>query len=207
MTRICVVTFDGHAYYALVSRLRKAGFAFLSMLPNDKSDECELVLTTRKEASLFRGKVMVVEELDDDPDVVRGQIVSRLTGGGGTLLIGIDPGLRTGMAAFYGEARLAFHTYSSRERLLTGVVNLVERVGAVRSLIRIGNGNPSLADWFAAKLMTSLPNTAIEIVDESGTSIRNPHVKGMQTDQSAAAKIALRKGILLRAPNHPRQKS
>jgi hypothetical protein len=206
MTRICVATFDGHAYYAIVSRLRKAGFQFLSMLPSDRSDGCELALTTRKEAPLFRGRVMVVEELDDDSDVVRGQIVSRLAGGGGTLVIGVDPGLRTGMAAFYGEARLASHTYSSRERLCTGVVNLIEKVGSARSLIRIGNGDPSIANWFATRLIADLPNTAVEIVDESGTSLRSPRAKGMQTDQSAAAKIALRKGALLRAPGHPLRK-
>lgn len=198
MTRICVTTSEGRAYYALVSRLRKAGLPFLSMLPTDAFDECELILTTKGEASLFQGSVMVLEELDDDPGVAKSQILSRLAGGDGVLTIGIDPGLRIGMAAFYGETRLASHTFDSRERLCSGVVKLVKKTEAAKSLIRIGNGNPTLANWIAVRLMARLPRTAIEVVDESGTSSRNPKTKGMQRDQSAAARIAFRKGVVLR---------
>jgi hypothetical protein len=141
---------------------------------------------------------MVAEELDDDPGVVRGQIVSRLAGGDGILLIGIDPGLRMGMAAFYGETWLAYRTFNSKDRLCATVVGLVTRTESTKSLIRIGNGSPSLATWIAAKLMQRLPKSVVEIVDESGTSSRNPRTKGVQTDQSAAAKIAFRKGVVIR---------
>jgi len=185
-------------YYALVSRLRRAGFPFLSMLPGDETGECELILTSKNEASLFGGGVMVAEELDDDPGVVRGQIVSRLAGGSGTLLIGIDPGLRMGMAAFCGETWLAFHTFNSKDRLCASVVSLVNRTESTKSLIRIGNGNPTMAARIAAKLMPRLPQSIVELVDESGTSSRNPRTKGVQTDQSAAARIAFRKGVVLR---------
>lgn len=192
------MTSEGRAYYALVSRLRRAGFAFLSMLPGDEAGECELILTSKNEMNLFRGDVMVAEELDDDPGVVRGQIMSRLTGGDGTLLVGIDPGLRMGMAAFYGETWLAFRTFNSRDRLCASVVKLVKKTDSKKSSIRIGNGNPVLAAWIAAKLMRHLPHSIVELVDESGTSSRNPRTKGVQTDQSAAAKIAFRKGVVLR---------
>lgn len=200
MTRICVITSDARAYYAVVSRLRKAGLPFLSMLPSDTIGECELILTTKDEMGLFRGSTMVVEELDDDPGVVRSQILSRLAGGAGALMIGIDPGLRIGMAAFYGEMRLASHTFNSRDRLCSSVVRLVRKTEATKSLIRIGNGNPTIANWIAVKLTTCLPKTVIEIVDESGTSLRNPRTKGMQRDQSAAVRIAFRKGLALHPP-------
>jgi hypothetical protein len=193
MTRICVITSEGRAYYALVSRLRKAGLPFMSMLPTDAVRECELVLTTRKESGLFKGEKMVLEDLDDDPGIVRSQIVSRLAGGGGVLTIGIDPGMRIGMAAFYGEIRLSSRTFNSRDRLCSSVVRLVRKTEATRSLVRIGNGSPSLANWVAARLAAMLPKTTVEMVDESGTSVRNPRTKGMQGDQSAAARIAFRK--------------
>jgi len=170
----------------------------MSMLPGDESDECDLVLTTKSEASLFGGDVVVLEELDDDPDVVRGQIVSRLARGKETLLVGIDPGLRTGMAAFYGDAWLAFHTFNSKDRLCAGVAKLIEGVRPTKSLVRIGTGNPALAEWFATKLMRRLPKTVFEMVDEAGTSSRHLRTKGVKGDQSAAAKIAFRKGAVLR---------
>ena len=200
MTRICVITSDGRAYYALVSRLRNAGLPFLSMLPADTSGECELVLTTRSEAGLFHGITMVLEDLDDEPGVVRSQILSRLAGGNGALTIGIDPGLRIGMAAFYGETRIASRTFNSRSRLCSGVVRLVKKTEAGRSVVRIGNGDPAQASWIAARLAHRLPRTVIEIVDESGTSLRSPRAKGIQRDQSAAAKIAFRKGPVLHPP-------
>ena len=202
MTRVCVITSEVRAYYALVSRLRRAGFAFMSMLPGDESDECELVLTTKHEANLFPGSVMMVEDLDEDPDVVRGQILSRLAGGKATLLIGIDPGLRIGLAAFYGDERLVFRTFNSRDRLCAGVVKLVSKIDSAKSLVRIGNGNPILADWIATKLTLRLPKTTFEMVDEAGTSSRTVKMKGTQGDQSAAAKIAFRKGLTFRFSYH-----
>lgn len=202
MTLVCVITSEVRAYYALVSRLRRAGFAFMSMLPGDATDECELVLTTKREASLFRGSVMMVEELDEDPDVVRGQILSRLAGGEATLLIGIDPGLRMGLAAFYGDERLAFHTFNSKDRLCSSVVKLVSKIESAESLVRIGNGNPILADWIATKLTLRLPRTTFEMVDEAGTSSRTVKTKGAQGDQNAAAKIAFRKGLTFRSSYH-----
>ena len=198
MARICVITSDGRAYYALVSRLRNAGLSFLSMLPGDSAAECQLILTTRGEARLFEGATMALEELDDDPSVLRSQVLSRLAGGDGTLTIGIDPGLRIGMVAFYGETRLAAHTFNSRDRLCSGVVRLIRKTETTRSLVRIGNGNPTLANSIALRLTARLPKTVIEIVDESGTSLRNPQTRGMQKDQSAAARIAFRKGLVVR---------
>ncbi len=194
MTRLCIVTSDGRAYYALASRLRKAGFSFLSLTPEKNSGGCEIILTTRKEAGLFRGGVMFLDDLDDDPSVLRGQVLSRLDKGDATLLVGVDPGSRTGMAAFYGENALVFRTFHSRDALCATISRLVGRVEAKRSLIRIGNGNPVLARSLAETLSSGLPKTRIEIVDESGTSVRGPHTKGLQTDAGAAAKIALRKG-------------
>jgi hypothetical protein len=200
MTRICVITSDVRGYYALVSRLRRAGFAFMSMLPDDadssNDDECELVLTTKRESGLFHGNVIVVEELDEDPDVVRGQILRRLAGSRGTMLVGIDPGLRMGLAAFYGDAWIAFRTFNSRDRLCANVAKLITRIGPARSLVRIGNGDPVIADSIAANLIARLPGTVFELVDEAGTSSRTSRTKGAQGDQSAAAKIAFRKGLV-----------
>jgi hypothetical protein len=192
------MTSDARAYYAIVSRLRKAGFPFFSLLPGDGEHECDLVITTESESPMPNRMVMTLEELDEDADVVRGQIISRLAKGQGTLVIGIDPGSRMGMAALYGETMFALRTFISRERLCAEVTTLTERINSRKSLVRIGNGNPSLAQWIATKLLVE-QKASIEIVDESGTSIRDTRMKGIQGDQRAAARIALRTG----SPFHP----
>lgn len=197
MSRICVATADGRAYYAIVSRLRSAGLPFQSLRPGDRGHECELVITTLAEAGMFGAQTISLEELDENPDIVRGQIFSKLWEGKKTLLVGLDPGSRIGMAAFFGESRLAFRTFNSRSSACARVVQLVERVTSRRSIVRIGDGDPAMAAWFAENLGARLPETTVEIVDEAGTS-RNLRVKGLQRDQASAAKIAFRRGSQFR---------
>ncbi len=197
MTHICVVTADGGAYYALVSRLRSAGLPFLSLMPGDETGECGLVLTTHAEAGSFAERALALEDLDENLDVARGQILSRLSDGEKVLLVGIDPGRRIGAAAFLGEDRLALRTFNSRNGACVWVANLVRNVPARRSVVRIGDGDQALAAWLAGDLVGRLPQARVEIVDESGTS-RNVGVKGLQKDQGSAAKIAFRRGTEFR---------
>ena len=134
MSRICVITEDSRAYYALVSRLREAGLPFLSLSPGDSTGDCELILTSRAETGRFGPSVMALEDLDQSVDVFRGQVLARLSQRDRTLLVGIDPGSRIGMAAFLGETRLASRTFNSRSGACNTVVRLVEGVSAGRSL-------------------------------------------------------------------------
>ncbi|MDV3278377.1 MAG: hypothetical protein LYZ69_07945 [Nitrososphaerales archaeon] len=193
MSRICVMTADGRAYYTIVSKLRSAGLPFLSLVPGDRSEECELVLTTRAEAGLFHTPTMALEDLDANSDVASGQILARLSEGDRMLLVGLDPGSRIGMAAFLGETRIASQTFNSKVYACNGVIKLVEGVSVRRSFVRIGDGDPVMAAWLADNLAARLPTTVVEVVDESGTS-RNLRVKGLQKDQGSVAKIAFRKG-------------
>jgi len=201
MSRICVITADGGAYYAIVSRLRSAGLPFLSLLPTDDTCECGLVITTRKEAALLTSRTISVEDLDENPDVARGEILSKLSEGEETLVVGIDPGSRIGAAAFLGDVRLASRTFNSRRGACAWVVNLLERVPSSRAVVRVGDGDPGTARWFAGALVSRIPGSLVEIVDESGTS-RSKGAKGLQKDQGSAAKIAFRKGVIFRQESH-----
>jgi hypothetical protein len=189
------MTSQARAYYSLVSRLRKAGIPFTSLVPGSRSPGCDLILTTRAEAPSFGTKALPEEELDGDPCVFKGQILSRLDGGGETLLLGVDPGRRIGVAAFYGDSSLEFSTLGSAEALCERVAAFVNNVPAKRSLVRIGNGSSALAMGLALSVAGRAPQAAIEVVDEAGTSVRGLRMKGVQGDQRAAARIAFRKGV------------
>jgi hypothetical protein len=195
-----VSTADGGSYYAIVSRLRSAGLPFLSLLPADDSRECGLVITTRKEAALFASPTFSLEDLDESPDVARGQILSRLSEGEETLLVGLDPGSRIGVAAFLGDARLAARTFNSKKGACNWVANLLEKVPSKRSVVRVGDGDPGTARWLADELASRVPVALVEIVDESGTS-RTKRARGLQRDQGSAAKIAFRKGVVFTRGN------
>ena len=194
MSRVCVATSRSRAYFSLVTRLRAAGVPFVSLVPGSRDSECSLVLTTREEAEVFGEKAVPIEELDENPYVLKGQVLSRLDGGAEILLVGVDPGTRIGMAAYYGNSRLEFGTFDSVQALCERAVRFIRGVPARRSLVRIGNGNLAQATRLAMLLLGALPGLAIEVVDEAGTSSRGARIKGVQGDQMAAARIAFRKG-------------
>jgi hypothetical protein len=144
---------------------------------------------------------MTLEELDSDPFIFKGQIISQLMDGGEVLLIGIDPGTRIGMAVYYGDASIEFATSDSVESALDSVVAFSKKVPSKKVVARIGNGNPALALVMATSLVSGVPRMAVEIVDESGTSARGAKLKGVQGDQRAAARIAFRRGVPFARPS------
>ncbi len=189
-----MVTSDARAYYALVTRLRSAGLPFSSLLPNSDLQECETILTTQLEMGQLGEKALALEVLDDDPGVFKGQVLSHLGTAGDTVLVGIDPGKRTGMAVFYGQRRIALGTFES-------AASVCERIGAFarglpesRLLVKIGNGNRSMAMKLVELLKKEAPGATVEMVDESGTSAVSSRLRGVQRDQAAAARIAFRRG-------------
>jgi len=194
VNRICVATSKARAYYALVSRLRRAGLPFSSVLPDSDLGDCDLVLTTADEAKQFGPKALVLEELDERPGIFKGQIVSHLGGEKDVILVGVDPGKRTGLAVFYGQVKLAFNTFDSAGAVCSRVAAFARGVPSSRVLVRVGNGNRSMASRLVDGLRRDVPAATIEVVDESGTSTGSSKMKGVQRDQVAAAKIAFRKG-------------
>lgn len=196
MNRICVATSRAKAYYSLVSRLRRTGLPFSSVIPDSDQMNCELVLTTAAEAGRFEGKSLALEELDENPGIFKGQILSRLVGEQ-TILVGIDPGKRMGLAVFYGQTELTFNTFNSASTLCSKIEAFARGIPSSRMLVRVGNGNRSMAARLVEGLSREVPDAVIEVVDESKTSKGSSKMKGVERDQVAAAKIAFRKGIVV----------
>lgn len=197
MDRICVATSKARAYYALVSRLRRAELPFTSLLPDSDFSDCRLVLTTSEEAEKFGGMALALEDLDENPGIFKGQIVSKLAGGGDVILVGIDPGKRTGLAVFYGRFKLSFSTFDSIADVCSRVGEFSRGIPGERVLARVGNGNRAVAMRIVDELRREVAGATIELVDEAGTSTASPKMKGVQRDQVAAARIAFRKGLVV----------
>lgn len=169
---------------------------FVSVLPAEVGHgACEVIITTKEEAGSFKGNILAIEDLDEDPIVMKGQVLARLVNNGDReLLLGIDPGSRIGLAVFYAGRELASQTFDSTNVLCKTVFELVNKIPNSRSTIKIGNGEPTMSSWLASRMRENLPASVIEMVDEAGTSARNTKYKGLPKDQSAAARIAFRKG-------------
>ena len=183
--------------------MRKAGLPFTSLLPGADGGGCALVITSAGEAGRFGGMALALEDLDENPGVFKGQVLSRLNGGRDAVVVGVDPGSRIGLAVFYGDASLEFSTFRSPAGLGLRVGAFARGVPAKKFVVRIGNGSPPTAAKLVESLRTEAPDAVIEMVDESGTSVRRVRMKGIQGDQGAAAKIAFRKGEAL-SPGSPR---
>lgn len=197
MRSVCVVTSKSSAYYALVSRLRRAELPFESLLPDSETEGCEVILTTAEESIQFGDRAISLEELDENPGVFKGQVLARLDGKREPMLIGIDPGKRTGLAVFLGRTRLASSAFVSVHALRLRIGSFARKVPSEEVVIRIGDGNRALALRLAEAIEDDVPNATIEVVDEKGTSYRSPKMKGVPGDAAAASKIAFRKGVVV----------
>jgi hypothetical protein len=198
MNRICVITSKSTAYYTIVSRLRRAGLPFDSLLTDSSIDGCGIVITTAEESPKYGDTAVAVEDLDENPGVFKGQILAKLAQGPEILLVGIDPGERIGLAVFYGRASLSFGTFTSNAALGQRLAAFAQRVPSVEMVVKIGNGNMASTLRLAEMVQQVVPRATIEIVDESGSSARGAKIRGVQGDQGAAAIIAFRKGTVLR---------
>jgi len=198
MKLIGVATADSRAYYSILTRLKKTNLRFVSLTPAKAIEQRFWpVITTKRECGDFRFSSISVEELDDDPLIMEGQILSHaIRQTKQTLLIGVDPGLRIGVAVYYGGVKLGSLTFTSVESLRRKVSDAVQRIPHNKVLVRIGDGSPRQSRSIAQTIMVQLPNALVEIVDEKGTS--TTRLKGLTSDQVAAEKIAFRKGRAFR---------
>jgi len=210
MRTIKVVTDDGSAYYDIVSRLKKTHLKFSSISPGQPFDSLlDLALTSRKEAAALGGDAVAIEDLNEDPLIMEGQLLSRLLEESRrNLLIGIDPGSRIGLVVFYGGRELGALTTVSADKLVELVASVARDVPHSSLAVKIGAGEPKSSSRLARLLRERLPeSTSIEIVDESGTSSGKRGAIGATRDQRAAARIAFRKGSQFNGPLRPRKSS
>ena len=199
MRIIKVATDDGHAYYDIVSRLKGTHLRFSSLSPKEHVDlRRDLVITSKKEMAAFKGDVVAIEDLHQDPLIMEGQLLPRLLESKRELLIGIDPGSRLGLAMFYGGREFGTLTTNSAEKLVDFVAAAAMYVSHSFLSVKIGGGEPRSSIRLARLLGERLPKgSSIEIVDESGTSSGRRGAIGAARDQRAAARIAYRKGVRL----------
>ncbi len=198
MKLIGVATSDSRAYDSILTRLKKTNLRYVSLTPA-KAVEQKFwpIITTKSEIGAFQFASIAMEELDEDPLIMEGQIMSHaLRQGKQVLLIGIDPGLRIGVAVYYGGLRLGSFTFNSIDLLMRKILAMVDGIPHDRALVRVGKGSPRQSRAISQAIATQLPQVTIEMVDEKGTSTRR--LKGLTTDQAAAEKIAFRKGEILR---------
>jgi len=130
--------------------------------------------------------------------VIRGLIVRKLEFGldKNELLLGIDPGLRTGLSVFYFGKEIERSIFTSKEELVLHITKILAGLKAERKIVKIGDGNMKLAKEIIELLnLKFCSDFEFEYVDERKTSlkVKNYNQRGKR-DMLSAKYISQREG-------------
>lgn len=195
-----VATVYGRSYFKFIKTLQHLKINYDSILPNEinQSDKRLILTTMRDIPNIDTNLVLYEEEFNADPTVIKGLIIQKLESGmhENSLVIGIDPGNRIGLSVFYHQKEIERSTYTSLDELISHVVKILAGLKADRKIVKIGNGNMSIA-----KQITNLLNLKfcshfeLEFVDEWKTSLRTKNYnKRGERDKMSARYISQREG-------------
>ena len=138
------------------------------------------------------------EIIDKDPVVIQGLMIQKLQVGldKNELVLGIDPGSRTGLSVFYYGKEIERTIFNSVESLVMHIAKILAELRADRKIIKIGNGNMGLAKEIMTQLnLRFCSDFELEFVDERKTSlkIKNYNQRGKR-DMMSAKYISQRDG-------------
>lgn len=138
------------------------------------------------------------EIIDKDPVVIQGLMIQKLQIGldKNELMLGIDPGYRTGLSVFYFGKEIERSIFTSIEALVMHVAKILAELRADRKIVKIGNGNMNLAKEITYLLnLRFCSDFELEFVDERKTSLKtkNYNQRGKR-DMMSAKYITQREG-------------
>ena len=198
--RIGIATTYGRPYYKFVKALNALKLQYDSLLPEEiESYEGGLILTTIKETPKFSKKLIFHEEImNKDPVVIQGLMIQKLQVGldKSELVIGIDPGYRSGLSVYYYGKEIERSFFTSVESLVMHIAKILAELRADKKIVKIGNGNMNLAREIASLLnLRFCSDFELEFVDEQKTSLRikNYNQRGKR-DMMSAKYISQREG-------------
>ena len=201
--RIAVVTISGRAYYFLVNELKRKNVPFLSLIPSDNIPlNIKTVITTKEERSEINHQNVLVYSEDEDASEIIDQAI-RLSRGKTVyerLVLGVDPGQNFGIVVLEDRHILEAKIYTTLDGTIFEIQNLLGRMPSSHTIVKIGNGSPSLSENLWHLLDETLPkNVVIESVREEGTSQSNGEMpnRRQKRDVNSALVIAQRKGRVL----------
>ncbi len=202
---IALVTSNSRFYYEATRALKGRGIEFLSLRLSDEIPSgVRVVLTSEGERDKVRFRE-VVSGSDIPTAVSRCVRIFKGVGEIGRLVIGIDPGLKPGIAVLADELVVEVDTLRSPEETPAAVERAIRAYPAGETLIRIGRGG-GIYNMRIVRALQGRWGLPMETVDETSTT---PNLgRGASSDLRdavAAVNIALKKGrplnerIVLRA--------
>ena len=183
MKIIGVMTEDFNFFYDVVQILKRGGEPFISLGINDPIPlSVGVILTSKKERAIVEFPKVVASK---DPQHAVNLAMSVLKGGESfdLAVVGIDPGLRPGMAVIADGKLILKMSVLSPERVADELSEISSYIGFSRLMVRIGHGDPTNRNRTICAIWDLVDS--IEIVDETSTT-----AKVESPDVEAALRIA-----------------
>jgi hypothetical protein len=193
MKVIGIMTKNFRFFYELVQLMREHREAFVSLDFNENvPDSVGVVITTREERPLVRFSRVVANER---PDLALEMARSQLRGRESfrTLVAGIDPGSRPGLAIIGDGRVLVAETVGSPERVADKIDRYRKCFRHERLIARVGHGDRTNRNRVIRSIWNSVDD--VEVVDETSTTRRTE-----EPDADAAVSIALGSGYRMPFP-------
>jgi hypothetical protein len=180
--------------------LKNLNLSFDSILPEEILDYSgNIVFTTTKESPKKCEKVLLHEDIfEHHHTVIRGMMIQKLNQNfqDENLILGIDPGQRIGLSIFYYGQEIERSFYSSVEKLVSHIIQILGGLRAKRKILKIGDGNMKISKQIVTMLNLKFCSSfELEFVDERKTSlkIKNFNQRGKR-DMLSAKYISQRDG-------------
>lgn len=187
MKLIGLLTEDPRTYFEMLEALREEKLRFVSLEFSDPIPaNVGVVITTERERPRVSFDRVVTEE---DPDVAMARARLMLSGDLEVkdITIGVDPGVRPGVAVLGDGAVLVKALAGSPEAVGPMVEDIVREYPEANIVVRIGNGDRTNRNRIFNTLWDE--GHLLEIVDERNTTTRSA-----TPDEDAAVEIAMTPG-------------
>jgi hypothetical protein len=201
-TKVAIATRNPKVLYHTVKLLKSLKLGFNVCNPGDSEcDTASVVITTDEEAWSAADHRIVKVGLDPDPDLTAIEIRTKLLGLNrpSIITIGVDPGMRIGLAISIDGRPVHTKTLSSPieagQHSLQWLRHITMIYPDCETILKIGTGSPLYTVLYLRAVLGKTAGISIELVDEHHTTLGG----GAGSDQSSATIIASRHGRALGA--------
>jgi len=191
--RIYFDTVDTRLIYYIMEILKNKNLRF-TILDKEGLKDIDVTITDKEK---YGKAVLQVKEITYNPASDFVKIASKMFGEKkDSLCIGIDPGKRTGIAAFFGTKLVLNEVISPWEDAVLYIVEVLKEIGFNRKLVKIGAGNLNAAEELKKVLQLRFDNLEIYFVNEQRTTktAKKKGNRGREKDKISAVEIARKNG-------------
>jgi hypothetical protein len=187
MRVIGLVTEDPRTYFEMLEALRDRNMHFVCLDPGETLPaNVGAVITTEAEKDRIQFD-RIVTDPDPDTAITRAEMMLSAENGVRELTIGVDPGVRPGVAVLGDGVVLTRSLAESPEAVGPMVENVLTEYPQANVVVRIGNGDRTNRNRIFNTLWDE--GHRLEIVDERNTTKRS-----QTPDEDAAVEIAMTPG-------------